>query len=70
MFEVWHGCRFRPCLQEWVCVSVRVQRTFSTYLSYSFAQDIDGFYTKGEIARIIANNVRTNVPSSNRYMLG
>lgn len=52
--------------REWVCV----QRTFSTYLSYSFAQDIDGFYTKGEIARIIANNVRTNVPSSNRYVLG
>lgn len=51
-----------------VCVFLCV---LSTYLSYSFVQDIDGFFcTKGELARIIANNLRINVPSSNRYVLG
>lgn len=54
------------CLSLFLCV----RRTFSTHLSYSFVEDIDGFFcTKGEIARIIANNTRINVPSSNRYVL-
>lgn len=60
-------CGWGGCWGMNVCVSACV-RVLSTYLSYSFVQDIDGFFcTKGELARIIANNLRINVPSSNRY---
>lgn len=55
-------------VHRFVCVCVCVTDIFHL-LSYSFcARRWRFFCEQGWIARIIANNVRVNVPSSNRYV--
>lgn len=57
-------------ISSWMCsICVWAKGHFFHLLSYSFATRRYCKWLLGWIARIIANNVRVNVPSSNRYVM-